>query len=320
MGFKIGSGFSYDYYRLPDTILPKPEYIATLSPFVTKRTGQWDFRAGFQAVIDKNMNSSADFHFYPDLRLGFSVVPSYVNFYAGLSGKLERNDPLKIIGENPYLLPSILFTLPNTDHALIFSAGVNGNDAIGGDYLFSASYSLINNLLLYSNIITPKSLIITPGGPLKPYMGNHFLATAGDAELLKIHGEMSGTVTEKISFKWDANIYKYSLSESGHPWNKPAWDAGVELKYNLRNKILAGAGLTAIGKRWQQEREADPLGIKSQLEAPAHVNLNFNAEYRYSKVLSFWAKINNISPNRYYEWAYYPTQGLLLMAGFTYSL
>ena len=56
------------------------------------------------------------------------------------------------------------------------------------------------------------------------------------------------------------------------------------------------------------------------IEMPVHFNLNLNAEYRYSKILSFWTRINNIAIKEYYEWAYYPTHGFLFMLGFTYSL
>ena len=59
-----------------------------------------------------------------------------------------------------------------------------------------------------------------------------------------------------------------------------------------------------------------PSGI---VDMPILFNVNFGAEYRYSKILSFWTKINNLS-NSYYEWTYYPTQRFLFMVGFTYSL
>jgi hypothetical protein len=55
-------------------------------------------------------------------------------------------------------------------------------------------------------------------------------------------------------------------------------------------------------------------------DMPAHFNLNLNAEYRYSKILSFWTKLDNISDKRYFEWAFYPTHGFMFMLGFTYSL
>ncbi len=311
--FYVGSGISYDYYGLPDNILNTQEYIFTVSPFLSKNKGPWSFRVGLQAALDKSLTSSARAHIYPDLDLKFSIVPSYVTFFASLSGKLERNTPLKIINENPFVLSDTLFKLHNTDHAIKISAGLKGNNGVGGNYLVSASWSAINDMLLYSNLVSPS-------GTVNPEVGNHFLPSADDAELFNIHGEMTGTITDKISYNWQADIYKYSMTNNEYAWNKPKWDGQFGLKYNLRNKIIAGAGLSAVGKRWQQVRELDPDGISDSFEAPFHMNLNLSAEYRYSKILSVWTKLNNISWNRYYEWAYYPTQGFLFMLGFSYSL
>ena len=80
--------------------------------------------------------------------------------------------------------------------------------------------------------------------------------------------------------------------------------------------------ITALGKRklvvngeylLRQYRFLAESGY--YVEMPAHFNLNLSAEYRYSKILSFWAKFNNISYNRYYEWAYYPSQRFMLHGG-----
>ena len=102
-GFYVGSGISYDYYRLSDFLLTSPKYIASISPFIKKSTEQWNFKLGFQALLDRNMTASPNLHLYPDVNFGFNIVPSYLSFFAGLSGKLEKNEPLKIISENPYL-------------------------------------------------------------------------------------------------------------------------------------------------------------------------------------------------------------------------
>jgi hypothetical protein len=312
-GFYTGSGISYDFYRLSDSILTTPKYIFSISPFIKKSTEQWSFKLGFQALLDKNMTASPEFHIYPDVDFGFSIIPSYVSFFAGLSGKLERNEPLNIISENPFLVRNgSLFKQPNTDHALIVSSGLKGNTGIGGNYLVSASYSLINNMLFYSNIVFP----------INSVMGNYFIALPDQVDLLKIHGEISGVITEKISYNGDLNFYKYTLTENSYAWNKPDWDAKLGLKYNLRDKIIVGTELTGIGKRMLVVRDLNPLNLPTVnlFEMPVHMNLNISAEYRYTKILSFWAKINNISYNRYYEWAYYPSQRFLCMLGFTYSL
>jgi hypothetical protein len=125
-----------------------------------------------------------------------------------------------------------------------------------------------------------------------------------------------------------ANLYKYSLSKYEYAWNKPGWDGKLGLKYNLREKIIAGMEITALGKRKLivngeniSKTSTIPLqGPAVISEMPAHININLSAEYRYSKILSIWTKLNNISGNHYYEWVYYPSQRFLFMLGITYNL
>ncbi len=321
----IGSGINYDYYRLPDSLLAVPEYIASISPFIKQNSDQWSFKLGIQVLLDKNMTSDVKLHVYPDINFNINIVPSYINFFAGLSGKLDRNEPSKIIQENPYIIrDGTLFKLPNTSHDLVISTGLRGNTGIGGNYIISASYSVISNMLFYSNINYPDSVFATA-------RGSYFSVLTDNVELFNIHGEMSGQITDKLSFNGSANINKYTLSTFEYAWNKPGWDARLGLKYNLRDKIIAGIELTAQGIRHELVNGNLPLttpdpSVPANLdprvitEMPAHVNLNISAEYRYSKILSFWMKLNNISYNRYYEWEYYPTQGFLFMLGLTYSL
>ena len=316
-GFYAGSGIGYDYYRLSDSLLSSPKYIASVSPFIKKSTEQWSFKLGFQALLEKNMTTSPVLHLYPDINFGFSVIPSYVSFFTGLSGKLEKNDPLKIISENPFLVrDGSLFTLPNTDHELVVSAGLKGNTGLGGNYLVSGSYSLISDMLFYSNIVFSDSIF-------GPERGNYFIPHADEAEILNVHAEMSGAVNDKLSFHGMANWNNYTVEDKDYTRYKPAWDGKLGLTYNLRDKIIAGLELTAEGKRRLVVRKGS-LGVSpltpAFIEMPSHFNLNLTAEYRYTKILSFWAKFNNISYNRYYEWAYYPSQRFLCILGFTYSL
>lgn len=324
-GLYVGSGVKYDYSRIPDSLLATPKYIASISPFIKKSTEQWGFKLGIEALLDKNMTATARLHVYPDINFNLNIVPSYISFFAGISGYLEKNDPMTVISENPYLIrDGSLFTLPNTSHDLVISSGLRGNTGLGGIYVVSASYSTISNMLFYSNINYPDSIFATA-------RGSYFSALTDDVELLNIHAEMSGQISEKLSFAAAANINQYTLSKFAYAWNKPGWDAKLGLKYNLRDKIIAGIEISAQGKRHEITNGdfvppapgpsvpayVDPRVI---MVLPAHINLNLSAEYRYSKILSFWMKLNNISNNRYYEWAFYPTHGVLLMLGITYSL
>lgn len=315
-GFYVGSGLNIDHYRLSESLDLDPKYILTLSPYIRKSTEQWNFKVGIKLSVAKNLENSPKVYFHPDLEFGFGIVPEYMRFFAGLSGKLENNEPMNIFSQNPYLVADSLFRVPNTNHSLIISAGLKGNNGLGGNYLASVSYSLINDLLLYSNIVYPDTVS-------KIERGNYFIVTPDDVEVLNIHGEFSGIITSRLSFKTSANYYKYTLSASQYAWNKPNWDGKLGFYYNLRNKIIAGTDITALGSRKLMINQS-PTGwmtlTPSIIEKPVHLNLGFSAEYRYTKILSFWFKINNISWDRYYEWAYYPSQMFNFMLGFSYSL
>ncbi|MFZ0280140.1 MAG: hypothetical protein WAL29_00715, partial [Bacteroidales bacterium] len=315
-GFYVGSDLKFDHYKLSDSLYLKPKYIFSVNPFLRKSTEQWNFNLGVKLAVEKNL-ASTRLHFYPDVNFGFTIVPEYMRFFAALGGKLENNDPLGVISENPYLVPDgSLFRVPNTDYSLVFSAGLKGNNGIGGNYSVSVSYSLINDLLLYSNIVFPDTLS-------RIERGNHFIVVPDDAEVLNLHGELSGIITNKLSFHSVANYYKYTLSANEFAWNRPNWDFTTGLNYNLRNKIIAGAEFTALGKRRLMSSQS-PTGWMTLshlvIDKPAHLNLGLSVEYRYTKILSFWVKVNNISYNRYYEWAYYPSQMFNFMFGFSYSL
>lgn len=314
-GLYIGGSFGYDYYRADTTLTGNSEYIAWLSPYVAKRKDNYSFKIGLKAYIDSYMGESADFFAYPDINLSLGLVPEYIWFFADLSGKLERNNPLKLAGENPYLLTASYYKQRDTDHSLIVTSGIRGNNGLGGNYQVSASYSMINDMVLYSNFYDK-----TPLGIVTTEPGNHFTVTADDAKLFNIHAAVNGMAGDKITFNLGGDWYRYTMTLSEHPWNKPEWDAKLGFRYNLRNKIIAGTEITASGKRWQQVIDNAPAGIPEILETPVHVNINFNAEYRYSKILSIWMKLDDISWSRYYEWAYYPEQRFLFMLGFSYSL
>lgn len=324
-GFYIGSGLNIDLYHFSDFLKTSPEYVASISPFLKKSSNQWSFKAGLQLLLEKDMTAFTILHVYPDVNFNLTIVPSYISFFTGLSGKLEKNEPLKVISENPFLIrDGSLYKLPSTSHDLIIFTGLKGNSGLGGNYLISASYSLISDMLFFSNIAYPNSVS-------DQKRGNYFSALSDDIELFTIHAEMNGPISDKLSYNGSVNLYNYTMSKYKYAWDKPGWDGKLGLKYNLRDKIIAGMEFSVQGNRREivngdyvapapgQSVPAvvDPRVIVSM---PAHLNLNLSAEYRYSKILSFWTKLNNIANNRYYEWTYYPSQGFLFMLGFTYSL
>lgn len=319
-GFYMGGKFEFDFYDPSDSVSLNSKFIAALSPYVVRKTAEWNARLGFQALLDKGLDDDkGKLHIYPDLAFGFNIVPSYIEFFAELSGNLQRNNPMDVIGVNPFIVPGdTLYKLRNTNNALIINAGLRGETGVEGLYRVSASYSVVNDMLFFTNNVS------TDGGIAVPYgNGNYFLPLYDEVEILNVHGDWSGKITSKISLEMAANYYHYTLAESDFAWNRPNWDAGIGVNYNLRNKIIAHAGLNVLGKRNQlvTREYFNPVFSGTEIIPLAtSVSMNLSAEYRYTKILSFWLKFNNISFSKYYEWAYYPTQRFLCQIGFTYSL
>jgi|WetSurMetagenome_2_1015567.scaffolds.fasta_scaffold57379_2 hypothetical protein len=321
-GFYMGSAIDIDHYLFSDSLRTDPRFVFSISPFVKKKTSDWAIKLGLQFLVDRRVEGPAKLHLYPDVDFRFNIIPSYVSFFADLSGKMEQNSPSNVILQNPFLKSERgLYNIPNTDYALIFRGGLTGSTGIGGSYQLSASYSIVNDFLMFSNEIA--DIYYFPYDTLRK--GNYFKPLSDNAEVLNIHGEFNGKINENFSFTATGNYYRYTLDKNELAWNMPDWDARLGVKYNLVNKIFAGVELEALGSRIELLSaetmfSGTPVYSKRMLKMPAHFNINLNAEYKYTRILSFWVKLNNISFDKYYEWANYPSMRFIGLIGFTYSL
>jgi hypothetical protein len=99
------------------------------------------------------------------------------------------------------------------------------------------------------------------------------------------------------------------------PWHLPATTVTLSCNYNLADKIVATAEVFFRGNTFAPD--ADVPGHIIELDS--WVDVNFGAEYRYSKVLSIFVKLNNLGFSRYYIWNNYPTERLNVLGGLTYA-
>ncbi len=47
----------------------------------------------------------------------------------------------------------------------------------------------------------------------------------------------------------------------------------------------------------------------------AYADISLGVDYRYSKILSFWIQVNNLTATRYMQWYNYPSYRINAMAG-----
>ena len=321
-GFYAGSGLRLDFHKPSGLISASSEYVAEITPFLTRKTAEWNAKLGAGFVLDKFIDDDEPrFLIYPDFGFSFNIMPPYIGFFAELKGKLERNTPENVINLNPFILSDYLYRIRNTYYPLVVGAGLEGESGIEGRYRVGVSYALVNDYVLFANFAT------TMDDTIILLKGNYFTPLIDEGDILRFHGETAGRISRHLAFSAEGNYYKYNLTSNKYAWGMPGWDVKFNLKYNLREKIIASLGINTTGPRKLLATVSnfntvfDLLG-SSEIEKsmPAHLNFNLSAEYRYTKILSFWLKFNNLSFSKYYEWAWYPSIRFICIAGFTYSL
>ena len=287
--------------HLPDwDTLVGSQTIFWLNPYVTKGSSQWRFTAGFNAygtVIDGDFTP----HIYPRATFTFNMVEEVIVPYFGVNGYLETNSFRSTVEENPYVVPGL--TVRPTDHKLIGYFGLKGRFSKALAYNLKASYSIIDDAYFYVN---------DNSDPLM----NQFRVVYDDVTLATLHGELSVRPSESFKIFLKGNYYSYATMVSlDQPWNKPKFDISLQARYNMADKIIVNAGIYTIGARYYEN--FDPTMEET---LPLTFDANLGLEYRYSKMLSFWARFNNLAAQKYYLYNQYPAYRFRVMLGFKYAL
>jgi outer membrane cobalamin receptor len=147
-------------------------------------------------------------------------------------------------------------------------------------------------------------------------LGNQFYFEYDDVQITRIFGEVSTQIGPDAWIFLKANYYHYGMSVQAHAWNKPDFDATVVARYNFRKKMMFELEAYYVGKRYAKSYEF----ARPEIALDGFVDMNFKAEYQFTKLLSFYLTLNNILGKGYEIWNQYPVQKFSIFAGFTYTL
>ncbi len=271
-----------------------------INPHIAKNTPEWKFTAGFNTYGEISDGLFTP-HFYPKASFQFHIVKEVIIPYFGVDGFLESNSYRATVEENPYIIPNL--ALRPTNHKLIAFAGLKGRFSDALAYNLKGSYSIIDDHYFFVN-------------DTSQVLMNQFNVVYDDITLINLHGEFAIRPADSWKLFLKGNYYNYAtLVREDRPWNKPAFDLSFLARYNMSDKILVNMGVTAIGARYYEN--FNPL-LEETL--PLSIDANLELEYRYSKLLSFWARFNNLAAQKYYIYHQYPAYRFRAMFGLTYAL
>lgn len=296
----IGVATRVRYFRQTVASATGENTVVSLQPWFSQSTAEWRLKAALDATFDTR-NGNTEVRLYPKIRFQFNIVPEFVTAYIGMDGGLQIHDLMSLARENPYL--SSGFPLYNTDRKMEVYGSIFGQAGTESDYRLFGSFTLADKMPFFVND--------SSNG-----LGNNFTVVYDDVQIVKFSGEYTFRLDDKWMVSARAASYRYTMSTLQKPWHKPGFDAGLRIGYNLRNKIMIRTDLFYVGNRYAVSLDR-PNDI---VQLSGYPDINLELEYRYTKILSFFVRFNNLAGIRYQQWNQYPVQQFRFTGGFTYSL
>jgi hypothetical protein len=293
----------YNHKQSNDTI---NDLIVSINPSFEAGGSKWHADIGLTGTLD-NFKDKTRFYFFPKLNVFYNVYENMIIPYAGVTGGLIKNSFRTLSKENPFVDTTLYYS--NTNNKYNAFVGLRGNLSSKTSYDAKVSYAQYDSLQFF---------VIDYSGTNQIY--NRFNIVYDNTTLLTVSGQLKYQLKEKLNIIAKGNYYLYKTKNLERAYQKPDYDLTFSGTYNLQSKIIIKADLFFVGQQWALTQTQDTSGvyvpISKQLKGWADINLG--AEYRYSKMLSFFVQLNNIANQRYYRWDRYPSQRFNFMFGVTF--
>lgn len=298
--------FDADFYnhKLPNDTFN--DMIIRLNPYFETRGKKWMADIGLAATVDMYTGESAKFYFHPQLNAQFDVYESIIIPYVGINGGLQKNSLRSLSNENPFITSVINYKNSNTKFNVF--GGLKGNLSSKTSYDAKASYSIVDSMHFFVIDYTKNETL-----------DNQYKVIYDNTNLFNVSGQVKYQYKEKVHFIAKGNYYLYKTKNLERAYHKPDYDITLSTVYNLKSKIILKADVFVIGNQFALTQVENNFIYTTESKLmKGIVDVNIGAEYRYSKMMSFFVNFNNIANTRYYRWEKYPSQRFNLMAGLTF--
>jgi hypothetical protein len=283
--------------------------IFTINPFVKTYGKRWHAKLGINVAIETDEGKT---HFLPDLSGKYNLVEDIISVYADVKGYSYRNSFRSLTTVNPFISPAINFRTSTVKLDAV--AGVRGNINQHLYFNLNGAYKIVDSLALFAN---SPHLIDT--------LQTAFQVIYDNAKIARFYGELGYVVENKITTAAWLAFNQYTMEKEIKPWQLPILEAGVKASYNLGDKIIVGLDIFYVGTRYARIMQFDKFTsngidfITTERKLKGFVDANINAEYRYTKKLAAFIRLNNLAAQQYQIWNNYPSQRINGMLGVNFS-
>lgn len=304
-----GGRIFFNYYGNQSSPDSSQGAILTFNPFVKTSGNKWHARLGINVAVETDEGKT---HFLPDISGKYNIVEGILSVYADIKGYTYRNSYRKLSEENPFILPYINFR--STTVKIDASGGLRGNIDQHLYFNLNASYKIIDSMALYVN----KNF-------MQDNWQNAFTVIYENINIGRFYGEIGYVTENKITVATWGAFNQYTMDKQLKPWQLPILEGGVKASYNLGDKIIAGIDVFYMGTRYARIMKTERISPQTYIFKAAerklkdYVDASLNFEYRYTKSLAGFIRLNNLASTPYNIWNNYPSQRFNGMLGINVS-
>ncbi len=299
--FQLSTAF--DFNDLKNIYNSTTNAILKIHPQIISEGMKWRLNAGLGIFSD--MDNSARFFFKPIAEFKFNVVDDLIIPYAGIRGKIARNNFKTYSDENPFLLSAFTTSsaLQNSNNLEAY-LGIRGRESSELSFNVAGSINQVYNM--------PMFVIDTNYLPQ-----NKFTVVYDNVSLSNVHAEATYEKNEKLKILFSGDYFSYDASNELKAWYKPQWKGNISAFYNLQNKIILRSDIFGIANQYAKVYDADGMPASKTLKGI--IDANLSVEYKYNHRLAAFLNLNNLGGVRYYRWQNYPAMRFNVLGGISYS-
>jgi len=252
---------------------------------------------------------------FPQIKITKNLVKNILSMEGGVRHLENRHTMKSLSDENPYIHSfgtnqsvisngyTLLLKTTDVDEAYISMRNVLGKgEVISG----SVAYGHVKNL---------QSFVLTPN-----ITYNRFLSYYQDVWQLHVNANYEWQINDLLGIHANANYYNWGEETVSQ---RAKVDAEASLSVNFQDKIKVYSSLSYLGKRSSVlgSYSYDEIIIvpNNNYELNPQLHANLLIHYNYSKLMSAFVKINNITNSKKDIWEGYREIGINALFGLSYS-
>lgn len=256
-------------------------------------------KAGFNIAYENDTIENGNrLHFYPFISAAYYLTEGF-SVYGNVEGDIQKVSWLDLTRENSWIASDV--ELAHTNKTIGFQGGVRGR--AGSVFGFHAGVRADNykNMYYYVNSAQDSTRF-------------DVIYDTGNTFLLNLFGEFNVSAGERFRTTLRGDYYHYTTDRVDKPWHKPALEVNLLASYNLYEKILFNTELMVLSGI-----EGYNMASGTQKTLEPILDMSFKMDYLFSSRFSTFLQLKNIFAQNYERYLNYPSRGIMVMLGATYS-